>query len=75
MKRRDWSYGYRGVKETRSVLITEHVARHFGTPMGKVIKFKGPPVRTAEDMTPEELVALEAEYGCRVSGRFQWRLT
>jgi hypothetical protein len=75
MSCQDWSYGYNGVKETRTVLITKMTGRSLGLKPGTVIRFGNPPVRTEADMTPEQIAALEAEYGCRVSGRFQWGLT
>jgi hypothetical protein len=70
-----WSYGYSGPKETRSVLITQLVAHHLGLKAGTIIHFDGPPVRTAKDMSQEEIAAIESQYGCPVDGgRYQWGL-
>jgi hypothetical protein len=43
-------------------------------PTGQKLGFKGPPVRTLDDMTREEIRAIEAEYGAKVLPRKQRKL-
>ena len=38
-------------------------------PTGAQLGFKGPPCRTLDDMTPDEIRAIEREYGAKVLSR------
>jgi hypothetical protein len=69
-----WSYGYSGLRETRSVLIDQHAALALRTTT-RIVRFSGPPCRMAGDMSRDEIEDLEKKYGCRVdSARYQWGL-
>ena len=75
MKRREWSYGYKGIQETHSVTLTAANCSHFGVKDRRTIEFGYPKVKTLDDMTDGEVRALELQYGCRVIGRrFDWGL-
>jgi len=54
--------------------MTQHAAKCFGGEQAAARTITLPPLpcRTLEDFSDQEIREIEAQYGCRVAGRYAW---